>query len=255
MKIIRYTENNIVKYGELIDEDELSLFEIFSDPYTNSILKKDNKQTKISKNQLLIPCSPSKIICFAINYQGITNFNNKMLEPIVFLKAYNSICLNNSNVKLKFEQNTWGESEIGVVIKKKSKNVPLESYHEYIHGYISANDISSSNIENRDHHLARSKSADGYCPVSNYIDTSFDPHNKIIESYHNDLLLRKGSSNQMFWGIDKIISWLSTWMTLYPEDVVLTGSPPRVRDRLYLSKGDTFKCKIEGFSDLITYFE
>ena len=44
-------------------------------------------------------------------------------------------------------------------------------------------------------------------------------------------------------------------MTLYPEDVVLTGSPPRVRDRLYLSKGDTFKCKIEGFSDLITYFE
>ena len=53
MKIIRYTENNIVKYGELIDEDELSLFEIFSDPYTNSILKKDIQEHK-KQNEIMI---------------------------------------------------------------------------------------------------------------------------------------------------------------------------------------------------------
>ena len=117
------------------------------------------------------------------------------------------------------------------------------------------NDISCSNVDNRDHHLARSKSANGFCPISNYIDLNFDPVSKNIQSFHNSILLREGNSDQMLWKIDKLISWISSWMTLYPEDIILTGSPGRIRERLFLKRGDTFSCRIEGFSELITYFE
>lgn len=255
MKIVKYIENNEIKYGDLINENDLILNEIISNPFNSLDFEKKKEVIKISKSQMLIPCRPSKIICFAINYEGITNFDYNMVEPLVFLKASNSLCLNNSIVKLGFEQNTWGEAELGVVIRNESKNLSIDNYEDNILGYIVANDISTSNIEGRDHHLARSKSPDGYCPISNYIDTSFKPKTKIIESYQNDILLRKGSTDQMFWSIGKLISWLSSWMTLYPEDIILTGSPSRIRERLYLSKGDSFTCKIEGFSELKTYFE
>ena len=108
-------------------------------------------------------CDPSKIVCFAINFEGITGFDNNMAEPLVFLKSKNrNLCLNHSNVKIPFDSNTWGEAEIGVVIKKISKNVNINDTDDCILGYIISNDISCSNIDNRDHHLARAKSAENF---------------------------------------------------------------------------------------------
>lgn len=256
MKIIKYiNDDGSFSYGSLISEKDLIIQEIENDPFNCSDIITNNKEKKIDKKSLLPPCDPSKIVCFAINFEGITGFNNNMAEPLVFLKSKNSLCLNHSYVKIPFNSNTWGEAEIGVVIKKISKNVNINNINDFILGYIISNDISCSNIDNRDHHLARAKSADGFCPISNYIDTNYDPTNKKIESFHNEVLLRKGFSDQMFWNVDKLISWLSSWMTLYPGDIILTGSPGRVRDRMYLKKGDTFTCKIDGFSELVTYFE
>ena len=78
--------------------------------------------------------------------------------------------------------------------------------------------------------------------------------NKKILAYHNDILLRKGNTDEMIWNPEQIIIWLSSWMTIYPGDLVITGTPSRVRDRLYLKSGDTYTVRIEGFPDLITFF-
>ena len=77
---------------------------------------------------------------------------------------------------------------------------------------------------------------------------------KEILAFHNDILLREGNTNQMIWNPERIIIWLSTWMTLYPGDIIITGTPSRVRDRLFLKDGDTYTVKIEGFPDLVTSF-
>ena len=58
----------------------------------------------------------------------------------------------------------------------------------------------------------------------------------------------------MIWNPEKIIIWLSSWMTLYPGDLISTGAPVRTRERLYLHDGDNFTVKIEGFPDLVTSF-
>ena len=256
MKLIKYiNDNQEIIFANLIDEENFIVNDFLDNPFVSNILETKPDDIKIYKENLLPPCNPSKIVCFAINYEGITGFENKMSEPLVFLKSSNALCLNESIVKLPFNTNAWGEAEIGVVIKKVTKNIKIGDVKKNIFGYIIGNDVSCSNIENRDHHLARSKSADSFCPISNYIDLNFDPISKNIQSFHNDILLREGNSDQMFWSIDQLISWLSSWMTLYPQDIILTGSPGRVRDRLYLKKGDSFSCKVDGFTDLITYFD
>lgn len=256
MKLIRYLNDyNKISYANLIDEDNLIVKDFVENPFLSNSFEMKPHEIRIDKENLLTPCKPTKIVCFAINYEGITGFKNKMSEPLVFLKSSNTLCLNKSLVNLPFNTNAWGEAEIGVVIKKEAKNIKTDDSKKHILGYIIGNDISCSNIDNRDHHLARSKSADGFCPISNYINLNYDPSSKNIRSFHNDILLREGNSDHMFWSIDKLISWLSSWMTLYPEDIILTGSPGRVRDRLYLKKGDSFSCKVDGFSELITYFD
>jgi 2-keto-4-pentenoate hydratase/2-oxohepta-3-ene-1,7-dioic acid hydratase in catechol pathway len=71
---------------------------------------------------------------------------------------------------------------------------PREEAGKAILGYTIANDVSADNIHGWDHHLARSKAADTFCPLGPHIDTEFDPRGKVIEGYHNGRLLRRGTA-------------------------------------------------------------
>lgn len=253
MKLVRYRfkKKKEIFYGEFKDG---RIYKIFGDVYKDNFLssKKGFKKRDIV---IMPPCIPSKIIALAINYEGATGQTSKMLEPLVFLKSPNSIILGNKKIKIPFKSNTWGESELGFVVKKDIKRkINIKEAKKYIFGFLPVNDLSCDNIENRDHHLARSKSADGFCPLGNYIDTSFDYKNKKIKAFHNRILLREGNTNQMLWKPEKILSWLSSWMTLNVGDLVITGTPSRIRKKMFLKKNDSFTVKIEGFPDLVSSF-
>ncbi|MBT7901700.1 MAG: hypothetical protein HN601_12250 [Candidatus Marinimicrobia bacterium] len=253
MKIIRYKDikNKSESYG--IIESGL-IHPITDSPYSNDFTIDRDNPLAFDPKLLLAPCKPSKIIALAINYQGATGQTEDMSEPLVFIKASNCVVSCNNNVKIAFSSETWGESELGVVIKKETKNISSDQIRNHILGYVPVNDVSCENVDGRDHHLARSKSADGYCPMGHWIDTEYKYQGKKIEAYHNKTLIRSGRTDDMIWDPEKIIVWLSSWMTLYPGDVISTGAPVRTRDRLYLKNGDTYTVHIEGFPDLVTSF-
>ena len=254
MKIVRFNniQNDSNSYGILKSD---KIYPIIGEPFSKSIIINKNISTPYDPSIILTPCQPTKIVALAINYEGATGQSESMKEPLVFLKSTNAITSFNDRIRLPFVDKTWGESELGVVIKlKTSSKVSYKNVNNYILGYLPANDISCNNIDGRDHHLARSKSADGFCPLGSYIDTDYNFKNKKIMAYHNDELIREGNSNQMLWDPHRIIVWLSSWMTLFPGDIVLTGTPPRVIDRKYLKNGDTFTVKIEGFPSFTSAF-
>ena len=253
MKIVRYKDwrSKKIHYGVIITD---KIFYLKNSPF-NAVVKINKKKSiKLIEKTLLPPCDPNTIIALAINYLNPNKKKQIVNEPLIFIKSNNTICKSNKKIKIAFNLPTWGESELGLVIKKQAKNVSIKEAKKYILGYLPVNDITCRNIKNRDHHLARSKSADGYCPIGDYIDTKYDYKNKIIESYHNNILLRRGTTNDMIWYPEKIISWLSNWMTLMPGDLIITGAPPRIRKRIFLKKGDTFNVKIEGFKELKNHF-
>lgn len=241
MKLVRYIDSSgHPVYGSVSGD---SVFPIDGDPLSQFHL--GSTGAPLQSLRLLAPCRPSKIIGIAINFPGATGLSETMTEPLVFLKAGTSACGAADDIVCPFaETPVWGECELAVVIGRNRS----------IFGYTSANDVSADNIDGRDHHLARSKSADTFCPLGPWIDTEFSPARRMIEGFQNGSLIRRGNTDDRLWKDERIVQWLSTWMTLEPWDVILTGAPVRVVPRRYLQDGDEFVVRIDGLGELRNRF-
>jgi len=254
MFLCRFLYNDLnPKYG-LIDGCKIFILNSSFNIELDYIYYKDfiTDEVNISDVQFLPPCLPSKIVGIALNYPGVGEIKSGLDEPLAFIKGLNTLVLDDFVLNLPPHIMAWGECELAAVIKHKVKNISSDKVHESILGFMPANDITCNNFYKRDHHLARSKSADGFCPVGKYIDLDYQYHNKKIQGYHNNILIREGNTDDMIFSIEKIIRWLSTWMTLNPGDIILSGAPPRVRDKQFLKSGDLYSVKVEGFDDLNT---
>lgn len=253
MKIVRFIYKNKIYYG--VDKEnkiyisDRTPYEL--EEFQNSIDYK--KSIDMNNIKLLLPIEPSKIIGIAENYYKDAQIITKNYEPLIFLKAPNALTIGKM-VKKPFNMKAWGESELCVVIGKKGKNISIKKALDYVLGYTLVNDVTIANINNRDHHLARSKSVDGFCPMAKFIETDFDYKNKTIYSYHNDILLREASTDKMIWNVEEIISNISQWMSLEAGDMILTGTPPRVIDRIYIKDGDRFRVEIESLGKMENKF-
>ena len=254
MKLIRYTLNNApedIRFGVLKDKEIFSIEgDVFSGKFQIGSLA-----STLDAVTLKAPCLPSKVVGIAINFEGIDNFSAEMAEPMVFVKPASCVCGPYSEVKNPFpELKWWGEAELAVVIGKMVKNITEEDASDAVFGFTIANDTTVENINSRDHHLARAKCPDDFCAIGPWIDTDFDASNCLIEAIQNGQVIRKGMSSDQFWQWPKIISWLSTWMTLLPGDVVLTGNPPDTVGMRYLESGDTYTAKVHGLGELTNKF-
>jgi 2-keto-4-pentenoate hydratase/2-oxohepta-3-ene-1,7-dioic acid hydratase in catechol pathway len=251
MKLIRFLYSQKTYYGDM-DNGQVVMWSnapwLGGHRTANTILFEDVK--------LLAPCQPRKIIATAINYPGATGLKKEANEPLFFIKPSSSVIGPDQPIISPFRDvPLWGECELGVVIGKKLQRANAKEVEDGILGYTIGNDVSAENILGWDHHLARSKCADTFCPLGPWIDTSFNPQGKMISGYHNSELIRKGYLSERLWKEPDLLVWLSSWMTLEPGDVILTGAPTRVRERIYFKNGDHFTCRIEGLGELSNPFQ
>jgi 2-keto-4-pentenoate hydratase/2-oxohepta-3-ene-1,7-dioic acid hydratase in catechol pathway len=249
MYLARHEYENNPRYGLIKNKKFLILdnsFHIEKDKASlnNQIIDEIN----LCDVNFLPPCEPTKIIGIALNYKGVGKEKN-IDEPLVFIKGLNSLALGDLQLNLPSPK-AWGECELAAVIKHKVKNISIDDVTRNILGYMPANDITCQNFHSRDHHLARSKSADGFCPVGKSINLNYNYQNKKIQGFQNNILIREGNTSDMIFSIEKIVSWLSSWMTLNPGDIILSGAPPRVHEKQFLKSGDTYSVRVEGFDDL-----
>ena len=237
------------------NEDNL-IYSLIND---NSEYKIGDYVQNIDSVDLLAPCKPKKIIAIAKNFTGNMVKEYENYEPLLFIKPSTSICNPNDLVFNPFpDLPIWGEPELAVVVKNKLKNVSIEEAHDGILGYTCANDITVENINGRDHHLARSKCPDNFCPLGPWIDTKFDSSNCLIEGIQNDRIVRSGYSNDQIMQWPEIIKHVSQWITLEPWDIILTGNPPDYKGGMettspgmvFLNNGDIFTVKIKGLGQI-----
>ncbi len=251
MKIVKFSYLNEKKVSHGIIHNKYII------PISNSIYDERIKTEKgirydMKKCKFYLPINSSKIIGVAQNFKKLNKINN----PLFFLKSDNSLCLQNKVIKLPINAKIWGESELAFVIKKKiNKPIKLSECKKYILGYTIANDITASYNNGQDHHLALSKSLDGFCPIADFIDTKFNFNRKIIEGFHNNKLIRRSSTSNFILNPYQILSYLSKLLTLNSGDLILTGAPPRVTDRKYLKKNDSYLSKISSLGKIISSFK
>jgi 2-keto-4-pentenoate hydratase/2-oxohepta-3-ene-1,7-dioic acid hydratase in catechol pathway len=250
MKVVRAQTDTGIHYGAL-EDDRITLWT--EAPWAGGAAT--SKSVPTADARLLAPCQPGKLLGMAINFPGATGLAADAKEPLVFLKNSSCVIGPADTIVSPFnDTRVWGECELGVVIGGRLTRCTREEATAGVFGYVIGNDVSAENIQDWDHHLPRSKAADTFCSLGPWIDTDFDPQGKIIRGYHNDILIREAGAHQRLWAEPDLLVWLSSWMTLEPGDVILTGAPARLRDRLYLSSGDTYTCIVDGLGELKNSF-
>ncbi len=250
LRIMRYEVNGDPRFGIIEDG---TVWELNGDPLLAPV--RGRKVGPVGSVTLLAPCKPGKVVAIAINYVGIEGFSPIMREPMIFVMPGSTVCAPGATVVNPFpELPWWGEAELGVVIKTKLKNASHDDAVAGVLGFTIGNDVTAENVEGRDHHLARSKCADAFCPIGPWIDTEFDSSNCLIEAIQNGEVIRRARSSQQFWEWPRILVEVSKWMTLEPWDVVLTGNPPDTVGMRFLSDGDVYTARIEGLGEITNRF-
>ena len=205
----------------------------------------------LSEVKLLAPVVPSKIVCVGRNYlEHAAELGNKLPdEPLLFLKAPSSLIGSGDKIVLPpASQQVEHEGELGVVIgrvasKLSSSDDPLS----YVFGYTCVNDVTARDLQRKDVQFTRGKSFDTFCPVGPWIETEIDPRSVVVETRVNGEVKQKGNTADMAFPVAFLIRYISEIMTLYPGDLIATGTPAGVSR---MKHGDTVEVEVAGIGVL-----
>lgn len=181
--------------------------------------------------QVLSPVCPSKIICVGLNYRSHALELDMPLpsEPLLFLKPITALANPNDVIELPISSNQVDyEGELAVVIGRQCKQIKPDEVNDHIIGYTLANDVTARDLQRRDGQWTRAKGFDGFCPVGPSIVSGVEPDRLRFQSLLNNEIKQNGDIEDFIFNIPQIVSFVSEVMTLYPEDIILTGTPPGI---------------------------
>lgn len=201
--------------------------------------------------ELLPPCEPSKIVAVGLNYRAHAAEMGKELpaEPLLFLKAPSALLPPGGTVLLP-EDSTQveHEGELALVIGRTARRVSPAEALDYVLGYTCLDDVTARDIQRRERVYARAKGYDTFCPVGPWLETEVrDPQALELELKVNGQIRQRGSTADMIFPVAEVISFVSRIMTLYPGDLLTTGTPPGVGP---LVAGDVVEVTIRGIGTL-----
>jgi ureidoglycolate lyase len=222
-----------------------------------------NALPKVSGNPRLgIPVGGvQKLICIGLNYSDHAKESNMPIptEPVVFMKAVSALNGPNDTVALpKGSKKSDWEVELAFVIGKTARSVTESEALDYVAGYTICNDVSEREWQiEHGSQWSKGKSFDTFAPVGPCIvtkDEITDPHNLAMWLEVNGKRMQTGNTNTMIFGIQKLVSYLSYFVTLMPGDIVSTGTPPGVGmgmkpAPMFLKDGDTMRLGIDGLGE------
>ena len=227
-------------------------------------VKKANlkKLPEIDKSVRIGSCivNPQKFIGIGLNYLDHAEEQNLKApdEPIVFFKATSSITGPNDEIIIpKNSKKTDWEVELGIVISKKAQHVKIENALNYVLGFFLVNDVSEREWQKeRCGQWTKGKSADTFGPIGPYIvtiDALSDYQNLNMFLDLNGKRMQTGNTNKMIFNVKYLISYLSRFMTLFPGDIITTGTPPGVGENkkppIFLKDGDVIKLGINKLGE------
>jgi 2-keto-4-pentenoate hydratase/2-oxohepta-3-ene-1,7-dioic acid hydratase in catechol pathway len=204
----------------------------------------------IESVRLLAPVLPGKIICVGRNYAEHAKEHNAEVPdlPLIFLKPPSALIGPGDTIQLPPQsQQVEHEGELVVVISKRGRWIDTAEARHYILGYTVGNDVTARDLQRRDGQWTRGKGFDTFCSIGPWIDTEFDPTDALITCHVNGEMRQMASTRDMIFQVNQIIAFTSSFMTLEPGDIIMTGTPAGVGP---LVAGNIVEVKIEGLGTL-----
>jgi 2-keto-4-pentenoate hydratase/2-oxohepta-3-ene-1,7-dioic acid hydratase in catechol pathway len=202
-------------------------------------------------------CRPSKLVCVGLNYAKHAAESGMAIpkEPVLFFKATSAIVGPNDDLIIpRGSTKTDWEVELAVVIGRKASYVTEEGAMDHVAGYVLHNDYSEREFQlEREGQWVKGKSCDTFAPLGPILvdkEEIADPHNLELWLKLNGETMQHSNTSDFVFGIPKLISYISSFMTLLPGDVISTGTPFGVglglKPPRYLVPGDMVELGIEG---------
>lgn len=211
--------------------------------------------------EAMVP-SPGKILCVGLNYRQHAAESQMVIPatPILFSKFSNALAGHQSAIPIAPNwQAVDYEAELLVVIGREARYVTIDQALDYVLGYACANDLSERSLQlgQPGGQWLLGKTLDKFLPIGPYLVTADeipDPQNLMIRGWLNGELRQDSRTADMIFSVAEIIAFASSYMTLYPGDLISTGTPAGVilgmADKHYLKPGDTFMVEITGLGCL-----
>ena len=203
---------------------------------------------------------PGKVICIGLNYRDHAKESNMPLpeKPVVFSKFSSAVIAPGEPVVIPATSRQVDyEAELAVVIGRRAKNVKADRAYDYVLGYTAFNDVTARDFQFADGQWQRGKSCDTFAPMGQTIvttDTITDPHKLSIKLTLNGETMQDSNTDQLIFGVPRLIEFISESITLEPGDVIATGTPPGVgfarKPPVFLKPGDQMEVLIEGMGGL-----
>lgn len=254
MRIARFSVGDEPKYGVVETDDpeglEGTVAVLDSDPLYRPV-QFTGEQLPLADVRLLAPVIPrSKVVGVGRNYRAHAEElgNEVPAEPLIFLKPNTSVIGPRDGIVYPEQTNDLHfEGELAIVIGRIVRDLPKERVNEVIFGYTVANDVTARDLQKTDGQWARAKGYDTFCPLGPWITTELDVADLRVTTTVNGEPKQDGRTSQLIFDIPEVLAYITSFTTLLPGDVVLTGTPAGVGPML---PGDEVAVTIEGIGTL-----
>jgi ureidoglycolate lyase len=217
----------------------------------------------LDKGQRIGPCvgNVGKFMCIGLNYADHAAETGAQIpkEPILFMKATSAIIGPNDDVVIpKTSLKPDWEVELGVIIGKKASNITEAEALDHVAGYCVVNDVSERHYQSeRGGQWTKGKSPDTFGPIGPWLvtkDEVADPQSLKLWLEVDGHRYQNGNTKTMIFGVAHIVAYLSEFMSLFPGDVISTGTPPGVGmgikpTPIWLKPGQTMHLGIDGLGE------
>ena len=221
-------------------------------PDTADVQYGDPNNVDLRVARVLPPCAPTKIVCVGRNYpEHARELGNEVpAEPLIFMKPPSSLIADGDPIVYPaLSQRVDYEGELGVVIGRRARRVSREQAFEYVLGYTIVNDVTARDLQKKDGQWTRGKGFDTFCAVGPYLvgRDEVDLARLRVITTLDGVVKQDGNVADMMFPVDAIISYITSFMTLEPGDLIATGTPPGVGP---MQPGQTVQIEIPGLGVL-----
>lgn len=217
----------------------------------------------VSSEARIGPCvgGIGKFICIGLNYADHAAEAGMPVpsEPVVFNKWLSAVVGPNDDVRIpRGSRKTDWEVELGVVIGKTGSYIEEADAMAHVAGYCVINDVSEREYQlERGGSWDKGKGCDTFGPIGPWLVTAdevADPHSLDLWLEVDGHRYQNGSTRTMIFGVPRLVTYLSRFMTLHPGDVIATGTPPGVGAGVkpapvFLRAGQTMRLGIDGLGE------
>lgn len=206
--------------------------------------------------KILPPVVPTKIVAVGLNYRDHAEELNMPIpqEPILFLKPPSAIVGPEDFIILPPEsKEVHYEGELAIVVGKEIyRPKKYQEVEEAILGYTCFNDVTARDLQRKDGQWTRSKSFNTFAPIGPFIVKDIDPEGLTIQTRVNGKVVQNSKTSALIFKPLELVYFISQIMSLYPGDVIATGTPPGVGP---LHPGDVVEIEIENVGILRNYVQ